>query len=274
MCEHALDTQPPKSGNDETVIKTINIDVSKVTNAQSLVDAIVEQANPILTNGGDLDHYYRVAQATEKDNNTGRLVNRNGVLTVYDKRTFDVSTLTNLYQVAEDGSWKGARIADGVIDDVIQLIDGVTYTRKMIIQDTDKASMNLQIEIPDTRLKGVFYKLDSDKESIYDYSLTIKEDRIALLGKPPQEEGILDIGLDYLLDAAVLVGTQRERLEHDYSKLVMQSEDETFAEIVLSNADIAKEMTEYTKLNILTQSAQAMLAQANRNSSQVLNLLQ
>jgi len=37
---------------------------------------------------------------------------------------------------------------------------------------------------------------------------------------------------------------------------------------------MAKEMTEYTKNNVLLQAAQAMLAQANQNSSAVLSLLQ
>ena len=41
-----------------------------------------------------------------------------------------------------------------------------------------------------------------------------------------------------------------------------------------SGTDMAKEMTAYTKNNVLTQSAQAMLAQANQNSSAVLSLLQ
>ena len=37
---------------------------------------------------------------------------------------------------------------------------------------------------------------------------------------------------------------------------------------------MAKEMTAYTKNNVITQAAQAMLSQANQNSSQVLSLLQ
>ena len=42
----------------------------------------------------------------------------------------------------------------------------------------------------------------------------------------------------------------------------------------MRDADMAKEMSEYTKANVLTQAAQSMLAQANQSSSQVLSLLQ
>ncbi|SFI47157.1 flagellin C-terminal helical region, partial [Selenomonas ruminantium] len=42
----------------------------------------------------------------------------------------------------------------------------------------------------------------------------------------------------------------------------------------IRDANMAKEMTEYTKYNVLTQSAQSMLAQANQNNSSVLSLLQ
>ncbi len=40
------------------------------------------------------------------------------------------------------------------------------------------------------------------------------------------------------------------------------------------DADMAKEMTNYTKASILAQSAQTMLAQANQNASSLLSLLQ
>ena len=259
---------PPESGNSEVVIKSINIDVSNVTDAKSLVNAIVEQAQPILTGSSSMNHYYRVAKKSDDATSSDA-----GVLTVYDSRTFNVSTLTNLYQKAANGSWRGARIADGVLDDVLQSEKQYLYINRLKIHDTDKASMNLSVQIPDMRLKSMFSKLDSGKSSIYDYSLNSKTDRNALLGND-SEQGLLDNGIEYLLDAAVMVGAQRARLDSDQSKLVVQSEDELLAEIVLSNADLAKEMTDYTKANVLTQAAQAILAQANQNLSSVLSLLQ
>ena len=46
------------------------------------------------------------------------------------------------------------------------------------------------------------------------------------------------------------------------------------AESTIRDADMAIEMTNYTKNNVMLQAAQAMLAQANQNSSAVLSLLQ
>jgi len=48
----------------------------------------------------------------------------------------------------------------------------------------------------------------------------------------------------------------------------------TASESTIRDADMAKEMTEYTKNNVLLQAAQSMLSQANQNSSAVLSLLQ
>ncbi|MBQ7165081.1 MAG: flagellin, partial [Clostridia bacterium] len=48
----------------------------------------------------------------------------------------------------------------------------------------------------------------------------------------------------------------------------------TNAESTIRDADMAKEMMNYTRNNILLQTSQSMLAQANQNSSAVLSLLQ
>ena len=52
------------------------------------------------------------------------------------------------------------------------------------------------------------------------------------------------------------------------------SENSQSAESVIRDADMARAMTDYTKSNILAQTAQSMLAQANQNTSAVLSLLQ
>ena len=58
------------------------------------------------------------------------------------------------------------------------------------------------------------------------------------------------------------------------ANLTTASENTQASESVIRDADMAKEMTNYTKNNVLMQSAQSMLAQANQNSSMVLSLLQ
>ena len=70
------------------------------------------------------------------------------------------------------------------------------------------------------------------------------------------------------------LGAIQNRLEHTINNLDTASENLQSSESRIRDVDMAKEMTEYTKNNILTQAAQAMLAQANQQPQSVLQLLQ
>jgi flagellin len=69
------------------------------------------------------------------------------------------------------------------------------------------------------------------------------------------------------------LGAIQNRLEHTINNLSTASENLTAAESRIRDVDMAKEMMEFTKNNILTQAAQAMLAQANQLPQGVLQLL-
>jgi flagellin len=70
------------------------------------------------------------------------------------------------------------------------------------------------------------------------------------------------------------LGAVQNRLEHTANNLSVMNENISDAESTIRDTDIAEEMTAYTKNNILVQSAQAMLAQANSVPQGVLQLLQ
>ena len=70
------------------------------------------------------------------------------------------------------------------------------------------------------------------------------------------------------------LGALQNRLEHTINNLSVTTENMTAAESRIRDVDMAKEMMAYTKNNILVQSAQAMLAQANQIPQGVLQLLQ
>jgi flagellin len=70
------------------------------------------------------------------------------------------------------------------------------------------------------------------------------------------------------------LGAIQNRLEHTSNNLSVMSENIQDAESTIRDTDIAEEMMAYTKNNILVQSAQAMLAQANQIPQGVLQLLQ
>src|SRR5699024_6741017 len=69
------------------------------------------------------------------------------------------------------------------------------------------------------------------------------------------------------------LGAIQNRLEHTINNLGASAENLTAAESRIRDTDMAKEMMDFTKNNILTQAAQAMLAQANQVPQGVLQLL-
>ena len=69
------------------------------------------------------------------------------------------------------------------------------------------------------------------------------------------------------------LGAYQNRLEHTIANLNTSSENLQAAESRVRDVDMAKEMMAFSKNNILQQAAQAMLAQANQQPQQVLQLL-
>jgi Flagellin and related hook-associated proteins len=69
------------------------------------------------------------------------------------------------------------------------------------------------------------------------------------------------------------LGAYQNRLEHTIANLGTSSENLSSAESRIRDVDMAKVMSEFSKNNILSQAAQAMLAQANQQPQQVLQLL-
>ena len=74
--------------------------------------------------------------------------------------------------------------------------------------------------------------------------------------------------------ARASMGALQNRLEHTINNLDVAVENLSAANSRIRDTDMAKEMMNYTKMNVLVQSAQAMLAQANQQPQSVLQLLQ
>ena len=69
------------------------------------------------------------------------------------------------------------------------------------------------------------------------------------------------------------LGALQNRLEHTIANLDTTSENTSSAESRIRDVDMAEEMVEYSKNNILAQAGQSMLAQANQSTQGVLSLL-
>ena len=97
---------------------------------------------------------------------------------------------------------------------------------------------------------------------------------ISTQGKANAAINVLDNAIQKALDQQTTIGSVESRLEYTSSNLTTASENVQSSESTIRDADMAKEMTNYTKNNVLLQAAQSMLAQANQSSSNVLSLLQ
>ena len=126
-----------------------------------------------------------------------------------------------------------------------------------------EANVAMKIGFSDMRAKALGLKGTSGEV----VSVTTKDYANAAIS-------VFENALTMALDQQTEIGAILSRLEYTSTNILTSRDNDQAAESVIRDADMAKEMTEYTKNNVLLQAAQAMLAQANQNSSAVLSLLQ
>ncbi len=85
---------------------------------------------------------------------------------------------------------------------------------------------------------------------------------------------VIDNAVEKVSKQRSMLGAVQNRLEHTISNLDTSAENLQQAESRIRDVDMAEEMVEYSKYNILSQASQSMLAQANQSTQGVLSLLQ
>ncbi|SMC17911.1 flagellin [Clostridium acidisoli DSM 12555] len=85
---------------------------------------------------------------------------------------------------------------------------------------------------------------------------------------------IIQNAIDTVSTSRSYIGAVQNRLTHTINNLSTEDQNLTTASASITDVDMAKEMMNYSKENVLQQAAQSMLAQANQNPQQVLKLLQ
>ena len=144
-----------------------------------------------------------------------------------------------------------------------QRAENQTGDKSLTFHVGSEANVAIKVGIGDMRAEALGLK-GSTGERI---SVTTKENANASIN-------VIENALTKALDQQTTIGAIEARLEYTSANLTTSSENVQASESTIRDADMAKEMTNYTKNNVLLQSAQAMLAQANQNSSAVLSLLQ
>ena len=130
----------------------------------------------------------------------------------------------------------------------------------------------LQLQIGDTSDPSNILKLNI--QAMNANALGIKD--ISISSQSGAQEAIDTIkkAIDTVSEVRGMLGANQNRLEHTINNLSVMEENIQNAESAIRDTDVADEMMAYTKNNILIQSAQAMLAQANQVPQGVLQLLQ
>ena len=103
------------------------------------------------------------------------------------------------------------------------------------------------------------------------------DDSILSLSAPDSANraiGTLDEALKKVNKQRADLGAYQNRLEHAIRGIDIGAENLQASESRIRDTDMAKEMVSYTKNNILSQAGNAMLAQANQKTQEVLRLLQ
>ena len=133
----------------------------------------------------------------------------------------------------------------------------------IVLQTGDRSNQSLKIGLTDMRSQALGLRgQNGDTVSI------------ATQAKANAAMEVLDNALSKALDQQTAIGAVQSRLSYTSANLVTASTNVQASESTIRDADMAKEMTAYTKANVLTQAAQSMLAQANQQTSGVLSLLQ
>jgi flagellin len=140
------------------------------------------------------------------------------------------------------------------------------------VTNTVAAGKALSLQIGDTsdsynQLSVSIQDIHADKLGIADVDISTQQGAQAAIDK-------IKTAINTISSTRGTLGATQNRLEHTQNNLSVMTENIQDAESTIRDTDIAEEMMSYTKNNILVQSAQAMLAQANSVPQGVLQLLQ
>ena len=152
-------------------------------------------------------------------------------------------------------------IYNGTVHDMTGMTSGYVDDKKgnpLIIHTGPKQNQELRVFI----------------NSMSPIAMGINKASVVTRSKARSALKICDKAIDYALNENTRMGAYMSRLDYTKENLVTAHENVTSSMSTIMDADMAATMAEFHKQNVLTQSAQFMLAQSNQNSSRVLSLLQ
>lgn len=162
------------------------------------------------------------------------------------------------------------------VDKVDAVAADATKSLKFQIGANENQSLTLDISDMRAEALGITTTGTAADRGVTDgTSNTIKEQALSVLTHDDAAKTVTTIqsAIDKVSAERSKLGANQNRLEHTINNLSTSSENLTAAESRIRDVDMAKEMMTQTKNSILSQAAQAMLAQANQQPQGVLQLL-
>jgi len=154
-----------------------------------------------------------------------------------------------------DGKWSFVQISSGTTDAFTTYIHLADNTTVFQIGANEGEDMGVDLGDMSVRSLGIHRVLVTDRESA------------------ARSISIIDSAIDKVSNQRAKLGAYQNRLEHTINNLTTASQNLTAAESRIRDLDMAQEMMNFTKLQILMQAGNAMLAQANTLPQAVLQLL-
>ena len=193
---------------------------------------------------------------TSKGDGTVHLTEKAGAID-YSKSNYDLTGTDDEGDAGITGTPdKNATWKNVVSTGEMKAGDGKSLTLQ--IGDTAESFNQLKVNINDCHVNAI---------GIGDVDISTQEGAASAVDA-------IKAAINYISDVRGTLGATQNRLDHTINNLSVMTENIQDAESTIRDVDVAEEMMAYTKNNILIQSAQAMLAQANQVPQGVLQLLQ
>lgn len=190
------------------------------------------------------------------------------VLTIATKTAGISSSLAGFTINVTDKTGAAKKDVNKVLDNFTEAITAhdLSKDHSIQLQVGTKANQTISVGLSDMGAKALGLQGQSSSTT-YNLDVTTQERATAAID-------VLDKALQKALSQQTRIGSAESRLDYTSQNLTTSSENVTNAESTIRDSDMAKEMTEYTKNNVLKQASSAMLAQANQSGQSVLSLLQ
>ena len=179
-----------------------------------------------------------------------------------NKRELTLTQVNGLDKYEMTAKLNGADATVKVDTEGVTARDEELSEGKVSVQVGANASQSMSIEIGDMRAQALNIVNDRGQGLSVETAQSANEAITAF-----------DAALNAVSSQRANLGAVQNRLEYTISNLDNTAENLTSAESTLRDVDMAKEMMEYSKNNILNQAAQAMISQANQQPQNVLQLL-